>query len=132
MNKVSRRTETLTFDDLNSDYDLAVYASTSAPIPIIRNEELILIYAEASRVSDATEAVRAINSVRNAANVGDYTGATTPEALLTEILFQRRYSLLGEGHRWIDARRHGLLGTLPIDREGDDVFSEFPRPATEN
>ncbi len=132
INKVSKRTATLTFDDLSSDYDLAVYASTSTPIPIIRNEELILIYAEANRTSNTAEAVRAINIVRNAANIGDYTGATSPEALLTEILFQRRYSLLGEGHRWIDARRHDLLNTLPIDREDDDVFIEFPRPATEN
>jgi len=47
------------------------------------------------------------------------------------MLKQRRYSLFFEGHRWIDMRRYDLLGTLPIDRTGDDVWTEFPLPVTE-
>jgi len=47
------------------------------------------------------------------------------------MLNQRRYSLFGEGHRWIDMRRYNRLNTLPIDRPGDDVWEEFPIPATE-
>jgi starch-binding outer membrane protein, SusD/RagB family len=47
------------------------------------------------------------------------------------MLKQRRYALYGEGHRWIDMRRYNLLGTLPIDRAGDDVWVQFPRPANE-
>ncbi|MDP4247858.1 MAG: RagB/SusD family nutrient uptake outer membrane protein, partial [Bacteroidota bacterium] len=48
-----------------------------------------------------------------------------------ELLYERRYSLYYEGHRWIDMRRYGLLGQLPIDRPGDDVWSEFPLPVSE-
>ncbi|WP_432766785.1 RagB/SusD family nutrient uptake outer membrane protein [Phycicoccus elongatus] len=41
---------------------------------------------------------------------------------MDEIVKQRRYSLFGEGHRWIDMRRWGRLNQLPIDRPGDDVL----------
>jgi hypothetical protein len=56
----------------------------------------------------------------------------TQPALITEMLNQRRYSLYFEGHRWIDMRRYNLLGQLPVDRPGDDVWSAFPLPVTEN
>lgn len=49
-------------------------------------------------------------------------------ALLDELLHQRRYSLFLEGHRWVDARRTDRLATLPIDRDGDDVWPAMPLP----
>jgi hypothetical protein len=39
--------------------------------------------------------------------------------------------LFFEGHRWIDMRRYNLLNALPLDRAGDDVWTEFPLPVTE-
>ncbi len=36
-----------------------------------------------------------------------------------------------EGHRWINVCRYNLLGTLPIDRPGDYVWTEFPLPVSE-
>lgn len=119
-------------DGLSSAYDLRTYKSQTDPIPVIRNEELILIYAEAKAQKDeTTDAVDAINVIRAAAGLGAYSGSTTKDALLNEILNQRRYSLFGEGHRWVDMRRYGKLGELPIDRPGDDVWEQFPRPADE-
>ena len=35
------------------------------------------------------------------------------------------------GHRWIDARRYGKLGTLPIDLPGQRVQTAFPIPTAE-
>jgi len=61
----------------------------------------------------------------------NYSGAVTQPAIIDEMLNQKRYSWFGEGHRWIDMRRYNRLNTLPIDRPGDDVWEEFPRPATE-
>ena len=55
----------------------------------------------------------------------------TEAELLTEVLHQRRYSLFGLGHRWIDARRTNTLSTLPIDRIGDNVWEQLPRPVSE-
>jgi hypothetical protein len=132
LSKAPKRMTTATQDGLNSDYDFFVYTTNVAPIPIIRNEELVLLYAEVKAQQNLfPDAVIAINRIRTAANLLPYSGAVTQPALITEILNQRRYSLFGEGHRWIDMRRYGLLNTLPIDRPGDDVWPQFPRPATE-
>jgi hypothetical protein len=123
LNKAPKRTSTATQDGLNSDYDFFVYKTNVSPIPIIRNEELILIYAEVqAQLNNTANAVTAINKIRNAASLGNYTGATDLNSLITEILKQRRYSLFGEGHRWIDMRRYNRLGQLPIDTSGNGVI----------
>lgn len=136
LSKATLRNSTEFQDGLQSDYDFTVYATNSSPIPIIRNEELILIYAEANiqlnTPADLAEAVTALNLIRAAAGLGAYVGPVTKDALIDEMLKQRRYSLFGEGHRWVDVRRYGRLNTLPIDRPGDDVWERFPRPANEN
>jgi hypothetical protein len=57
-------------------------------------------------------------------NIRVNSGGLAPSALttaspdadfVTEILLQKRYSLLLEGHRWIDMRRYGRLDQLPRD-----------------
>ncbi len=102
-------------------------------MPIIRNEELILIYAEAKIQSNSLpDAIVALNRIRVEHNLSPYAGTVSVPALTTEMLFQRRYSLFYEGHRWVDLRRYDLLNTLPIDRTDDDVFEAFPLPVTEN
>ncbi len=132
LSKAPKRTSSAAQDGLTSDYDFFVYKTNIDPIPIIRNEELILLYAEAQAQSgNPTNAETAINRIRRAASLGDYAGPTDLNSLITEILRQRRYSLFGEGHRWIDMRRYDRLAQLPIDRTGDDVWIKFPRPATE-
>lgn len=135
LSKVSLRASSTTQDGLTSAYDFYVYKTNVDPIPIIRNEELILIYAEAKiqqgGAANLADAVLALNRIRQAAGLLPYSGAVTQAALLDEMLKQRRYSLYGEGHRWIDMRRYGRLSQLPIDRAGDDVWLEFPRPANE-
>lgn len=136
LSKATKRADTEFQDGLQSDYDLTVYATNATSIPVIRNEELILLYAEAKiQKGDAgslADAVGALDVIRNAAGLGDYAGGTTQAELITEMLKQRRYSLFGEGHRWVDMRRYNLLNTLPIDRPGDDVWVKYPRPANED
>ena len=127
------RTSTVSSSDLSSNRDVWVYTSSLAPVPIIRNEELILIYAEAKiQTNSLPDAIVAINKVRTGHGVGVYAGAVTQTALTDEMLRQRRYSLFFEGHRWVDMRRYNKLNQLPIDRPGDDVWQEFPLPLTEN
>lgn len=132
LEKVVLRNEPLTLDGLTGSYDVFIYQSNTDPIPIVRNEELILLYAEANIFTNPGEAVTAINIIRNSAGLAPYTGPTDQNSLIQEMLHQKRYSLYAEGHRWIDMRRFGLLNTLPIDRPEDDVFSKFPIPLTEN
>ena len=63
-----------------------------------------------------------------------------PIYLLDEMLHQRRYSLWGEGHRMIDLRRYNRLNITyvvldviadPKDNADQQIFTEFPIPATE-
>ncbi|QHT65274.1 RagB/SusD family nutrient uptake outer membrane protein [Rhodocytophaga rosea] len=132
INKTSLRTSAASLSGLTGDRDVWLYTSGTAPMAIIRNEELILMYAEANiQLDNLTEGVKAINIIRKGHGLGDYSGSATKPALITEMLNQRRYSLFFEGHRWIDMRRYDLLNTLSIDRSGDDVWSEFPLPVTE-
>jgi len=132
LDKVAQLEEPLILDGLSGDFAVFRYKSLIDDIPIIRNEELILLYAEANITVNPDEAVRALNIIRNSADLDPYTGATDTESLIEEMLKQRRYSLYAEGHRWIDVRRYNRLDELPIDREGDDVFTQFPIPLTEN
>ncbi len=132
INKAPLRNSLISNSGLTSDRDVWVYTTSTAPVPIIRNEELILIYAEANIQNNTLgNAVTAINKIRNSHGLVDYSGAVTQAALITEMLKQRRYSLFFEGHRWVDLRRYNLLNTLPVDRTGDDVWSSFPLPSTE-
>ena len=130
MSKVLSR-DTLTLDDLTGTYDVAVFSGQDASIPLIRNEELILIAAEASVGTNNTSARDIINTIRQGHGLGDFMGTTDAE-LMDEIAKQRRYSLFAEGHRWIDMRRWGRLAELPKDRPNDDVWEKFPRPGSEN
>jgi len=132
INKATLRDAPASNSGLSSDRDVWVYTSSTAPIPIIRNEELILIYAEAKiQTNDLASAVTAINVIRKGHNLPNYSGAVTQAALIDEMLYERRYSLFYEGHRWVDMRRYDRLNQLPIDRTGDDVWVAFPLPSTE-
>jgi hypothetical protein len=132
INKATLRNTVASLDGLSSNRDVWVYTSSTAPVPIIRNEELILIYAEANiQTGNLNQGVAALNVIRQGHGLPAYSGAATTAALITEMLNQRRYSLFYEGHRWIDMRRYNLLGTLPTDRPGDDVWTEFPLPVSE-
>ena len=126
--KTVERTDARTFDFLTSNFDVAIPATPTSPLPIIRNAELLLLRAEANAQLGNGGVEDDINVIRNAAGLEDYDGDTDTDSLINEILYQRRYELYAEGHRWLDLRRYGRLGVLPIDREGDDVFDRFPVP----
>lgn len=115
-------------DDLSGDVQVTMIASNTSPFPIVRNEELVLMWAEANIGFNNNEAVTAINKVRAAAGLSGYGGPTDDASLVNQLLHERRYSLFGEGHRWIDMRRLGRLNQIPIDRPGDVVHQQFPRP----
>ena len=134
LQKIASRTSSATQKGLTGSDDLALYKSNTDPVCIIRNEELILIYAEAQvkNASNFTEAVTAINRIRIANGLSGYSGALAETDLIDEILKQRRYSLYMEGHRWIDMRRYNKLSELPTDRTDDNVWDSFPIPFSEN
>lgn len=116
----------LSISDLSGSHDVFIYESNTSPVGIIRNEELILLFAEASMVSNQAGAVNAVNVVRNAAGLGPVISVDEDR-----LLHERRYSLFAEGHRWIDMRRFDRLSELIIDRSGDNIVSQFPIPQNE-
>jgi starch-binding outer membrane protein, SusD/RagB family len=132
ISKATLRTSVASSSGLSSDRDVWVFTTSTAPIGMIRNEELILIYAEANiQTSNFPEAIKALNVIRQKHNLSPYSGAMTSPALTDEMLYERRYSLFGEGHRWIDVRRYNQLNTLPLDRPQDNVWGQFPLPVSE-
>ena len=132
LSKVLLRNQPVSSAGLTGTHDVYLYRSNTDPTPVITNEELVLLYAEAQiQTNNLAAGADALNKVRGNAGLGPYTGPVEKEALINEMLRQRRYSLFFQGHRWIDLRRYNRLGELPIDRPGDVVHQQFPRPFPE-
>jgi starch-binding outer membrane protein, SusD/RagB family len=140
LDKIVPRTVTSS-DNLTSDLGWIRYPTPNTPIPIIKNEELILLRAEALiGQANLAGALPDINTVRTlSGRLPALAGFASQEAALDELLYNKLYSLMFEGaHRWLDARHYGRLGTLPIDRPTpepptppDVVFSTLPVPTDE-
>jgi hypothetical protein len=126
-------------DGLTSGYGFIMYPNTDSPVAIIRNEELILLRAEANiGLGNFATAATDIDFIRqNSGGLPKLKDLSPPVTLdatnaLDQLLKQKRYSLLFEGgHRWIDARRYNKLGTLPIDKPDQRVQTAFPIPQAE-
>jgi starch-binding outer membrane protein, SusD/RagB family len=123
---------------LTSDLGWIRYPSPNSPIPMIKNEELILLRAEANiGLNNLGPAVDDINIVRTTSGLlAPYAGLVDQPSLLTELLYNKRYSLLYEGgHSWIDFRRYGRLASLATnERAGpppDVLFTTLPVPTAE-
>jgi hypothetical protein len=119
-----------------------LYLTNGAPDPghviaIIRDEELVLLRAEAELgLGQLGAATSDINVTRQGAgNLPALAPGLSADSLLTDLLYERRYSLMWEqGTRWIDARRYGRLAeieTNPDGLTGGHVPSVMPVPAGE-
>jgi starch-binding outer membrane protein, SusD/RagB family len=131
-------TETTPPQQLTSDLGWIRYPSPNSPIPLIKNEELILLRAEANiGLGNLGPAVTDINTVRTTSGgLLPYAGLVDQPSLIAELLYNKRYSLMYEGgHSWIDYRRYGLTNSLrSIDRVGpppDVLFLTLPIPTSE-
>jgi len=132
-NKFFLRDDPISLQGLTSQYQDNRFSGTGDSFPFFRNEELVLIYAEAlaqrNQGTDLVDAVDAINVVRNTWGLGDFVSVNQSD-IIDQILFERRYSLWFEGgHRWIDARRYDRLDELPLD--GGQIFGFIARPQSE-
>jgi hypothetical protein len=123
---------------ISSDLGWVRYPSPNSPIPLIKNEELVLLHAEASiGLNDLGTALTDINLVRTTSGgLAPLVAFADQNAALTELLYNKRYSLMFEGgHSWIDYRRYGRAADLKsFDRAGpppDVIFSSLPIPTPE-
>lgn len=132
-----------TFNNLTGTHKPVMYndpstfaANPGADIPWITNEELLLLRAEIRwNTSNKQGALDDIDVVRQQAGGLAPTSLTigsSDDAFITELLYNRLYSLMWtQGTRWIDARRYGRTGDLPLDRAGDVVHPHMLIPSAE-
>lgn len=118
-----------------TNWDHLVYTARDSRLPIIKNEELILLRAEARYYTgDVAGALDDLNTVRTrSGGLAPITLANiaTEAAFLDELLYNRRWSLMFEGHRWVDMRRFGRLNQLTIDIASHIVVPQLPIPQGE-
>ena len=123
-----------TLEGVTSNVQFTLYNASNSPIPVIRNEELILMRAEANfGLGNKTTALSDINLVRTSsgglAPLPLSFAAGPDSAMLNEILYEKRYSLVWEGgHTWLDMRHYGLLATLPKAQPNHHIFEIMPYP----
>ena len=126
-------------------YNTALTSQTAltatSSLPIIRNEELILLRAEAELgLGMSSAAIADINLVRVSSAglppISDPYVANAalgqPASLLDELLYEKRYSLWGEfGTVWLDMRHYGKILQIPRYDPTFKLFDVFPIPTTE-
>jgi hypothetical protein len=125
-------TTTLTFVGSNT----AVASNSTLPIAILRDEEVVLLraqaYIEANQLANATAD---LNSVRTSYGLTAYPTFADQASARTALLYEKRFSLFFEGpQRLVDLRAYGLLkagGTIPAELPGDPFQTAFPIPKAE-
>jgi len=119
--------------NIAAQYRFDIYPSPSSPAPIIRNEELLLLRAEANWALGNTNAALAdLNIVRTTSGkLAPLAALAAGPTGLDAIMYEKHLSLLFEGTRWVDMRRWGRLAQLPIDTPGMFVAKVMPIPQAE-
>jgi starch-binding outer membrane protein, SusD/RagB family len=123
-------------EEVTSPRAINIWQEPNSPTDIIRNEELLLLRAEARMLGNSPDlagALADINRVRAAANAPALTtlGADR-NAQISRLLYERRYSLFFEGFRWIDLKRFDRLGDISAERSFQRVSTVgWPRPVNE-
>lgn len=101
------------------DYSLSpltIQAQSGINYPVLRYADVLLMYAEASNElsgSPSADAYRAINQVRERAQIADLTTGLSQAAFRDSVFLERRKEFIQEGHRWFDLVRQG--GTTLVD-----------------
>jgi hypothetical protein len=149
-------TDSVTRYGFNVRYAFNIYPTNVSPAVVLKNEQLLLIRAEANiGLGNNSLAIADINLVRAAS--GGLPPISNPyvpnaalkqpdvcrtqacasatiksTALLEELLYEKRYSLMYEnGDRWVDARKYGRIQDLERDRPGDVNWAYLMIPINE-
>lgn len=89
--------------------------SSMGDVPYMRTSEMYLIEAEAkARSGDNAGAAKTLFDLVKQRDPAYVTSTKTGDALIEEIMFNRRIELWGEGHRFLDLKRLNL----PLNRNG--------------
>ncbi len=131
---VNRPTGTLSGGGISTTITCALCtastANQEAPLGILRDEELVLLRAQAYiELGQYANAAADINSVRTNYGLAAIATPTTKASAIDAVLYEKRYSLLAEGPmRWIDLREYGRLNATYLRKEvaTDPFNAAFP------
>ena len=116
-------------------FAVASPANQVVPIPMLSDEELVLLRAQAyTELNDLANAYADAQSVHAAYGSTPLPAFTTRDVARALILREKRLSLLFEGpQRLVDLRAYGWLNAafLPAELTGDPFNSTFPLPRAE-
>ena len=76
----------------------------------IRYADVLLLLAECYiNTGNLNEATGYLNQIRQRANLNDYSGSMSKEAVVADLIHQRAVEFFIEGERFYDLRRWGIL-----------------------
>ena len=103
-------------------------ANQERPLGILRDEELVLLRAQAYiETGNFAAAAADINSVRTAYGLAALPVFTTKAAAIDAVVYEKRMSLLMEGPQtWVDLREYKLLNTFRKETATDPYNAAFP------
>ncbi len=115
--------------------------SAARNIPRIRTSEMYLIEAEAQAAqNNSTEAQNLLFTLQSKRDASAVEPTSTGDALIDEIMLERRKELFAEGHRIFDVKRRNLSFSRTGDEhwqlngeeiQGDDYRLNLPIPLSE-
>ena len=120
-NQDARKNYFLKLDDIDRDRNLIVKFAHNNSIGnaeriAIRASEMYLIQAECeAELGNYSDAQQALFTIQKRANPSAQKSNSVGQALIDEILLERRKELFGEGFRWNDIKRR----QLPFQRSAD-------------
>jgi len=122
------------FNYMNRKFIAQGNASSVGDVPYMRAAEMYLVEAEAlARAGQDGAAQDVLFELVSARDAGYIKSSNTGQALIDEIMIQRRIELWGEGFRWYDLKRLNM----PLDRTGANhvasvINNKFTEPAGSN
>jgi hypothetical protein len=114
---------------------VASTANQALPLPMIRDEELVLLRAQAYiEAGQLANALLDINDVRTNYGLAPLAPFVDKQSAINALLYEKRYSLLFEGwHRVDDLREYGRLNATFLRKElpTDPFNAALPLPRGE-
>jgi hypothetical protein len=114
---------------------VASTANQARPLGILRDEELVLLRAQAYiEAGQLANALLDINSVRTSYGLAPLAPFADKQSAINAVLYEKRYSLLFEGpQRFDDLREYGRLNSTYLRKETttDPYNAALPLPRAE-
>ena len=140
--KIVNRTQALSGNGLTSTITFVgavpTAANQSLPIALLRDEEVVLLRAQAYIEAGQLDNARLdVNSVRQMYGLAPHAVFLSRRAAIDAVLYEKRYSLLFEGpQRLVDLRAYGFLNEATLgagakETSSDPFNSAFPIPRAE-